>query len=69
MKLHETRQFSIRELASLIGTLVSMFPGVEFGPLHYRALERDEDLALKMAGGNFEAKMTLSQSSIIDLKR
>ena len=29
------KQFSIRELASLIDTLLSTFPGVEFGPLHY----------------------------------
>ena len=36
-----TRMFmTIREVASLIYTLVSTFPGVQFGPFHYRALER-----------------------------
>ena len=38
---------TIRELTSLIGTLVSTFPRVELGPLHYHTLEHDEDLALK----------------------
>ncbi len=38
---------TISELASLIGTLVSTFPRVELGPLHYRTLEHDKDLALK----------------------
>ena len=34
------RQFTIREVASFIGTLVSSFPRVEFGPLHYRHILR-----------------------------
>ena len=38
---------TIREVALLIGTLVSTFPGVQFGPLHYRTLERDKNLALR----------------------
>ena len=37
---------TIREVTSLIGTLVSTFPGVQFGPLH-RTLERDKNLALR----------------------
>ncbi len=49
-----------REVASFIGKLVSAFPGVEFGPLHYRNLESDKDRALKHSVANFEAKMTLS---------
>ncbi|CAB4039512.1 Hypothetical predicted protein, partial [Paramuricea clavata] len=31
--------FTIRQVVSLIGSLVSSFPGVEFGPLHYRHIE------------------------------
>ncbi|CAB4037756.1 Hypothetical predicted protein [Paramuricea clavata] len=58
----------IRELASLIGTLVSTFPGVELGPLHYRTLEHDKDLALKRSNGNFDSEMSLSSPSIDDLK-
>lgn len=33
-KALRARELSIREVASLIGTLVSTFPGVEFGPLY-----------------------------------
>ena len=33
-------------LVTWIGTLVSIFPGVEFGPLYYRHLEWDEEMAL-----------------------
>ena len=37
------QQFTIRQVASFIGKLVSAFPGVEFGPLHYRQLLADKD--------------------------
>ena len=52
---------SIRDVASLLGTLVSTFPGVEYGSLHYRTLERDKDMALKSANGNFDAVMSASK--------
>ena len=58
---------SIRDVASLIGTLVSTFPGVDYGPLLYRTLERDKDLALKSTNGNFDAVMSLSSASKLDL--
>ena len=35
------KRFTIREVASFLGTLVSSFPGVEFGPLHFRHIEVD----------------------------
>lgn len=47
------RQFTVREVASFIGTLVSSFPGVEFGPLHYRHIEADKELNLNLNEGNF----------------
>jgi hypothetical protein len=67
---HLLKQTSIiiRELASLIGTLVSTFPGVELGPLHYRTLEHDKGLALKRSNGNFGSEMSLISISIDDLK-
>ena len=58
---------TIREVASLIGTLVSTFPGVQFGPLNYRTLERDKNLALRFSSGNFDSNMSLSAASIADL--
>ncbi|XP_071948906.1 uncharacterized protein [Antedon mediterranea] len=59
---------SIRAFASLIGKLVATFPGVEYGPLHYRHLVRDKDLALRHSAGNFEVMMILSEESIIELE-
>ncbi len=42
-------EFTIRKIASLTGTLVGTFPGVEFGPVYYRNLEYDKDAASKSA--------------------
>ena len=67
-KFLKAKEFTIREIASLTGTLVSMFPGVEFGPLYYRSLEHDKDTNLKLAAGDFEKKMFLSSDSIDELK-
>ncbi len=58
----------IRELAQIIGKLVSSFPGVLYGPLYYWHLERDKTAALAIAHGNFDAKMTLSEQSALELK-
>ena len=33
---------TIRTLFSLIGKITSSFPGVRYGPLHYRDLEREK---------------------------
>ncbi|XP_028394531.1 uncharacterized protein LOC114518732 [Dendronephthya gigantea] len=55
---------TIRRVASLIGSLVSSFPGVEFGPLHYRYIEADKDYNLKLHQGNFDAEMSLSADSL-----
>ena len=51
---------TVRVVAQLIGTLVSCFPGVEYGPLFYRDLEFDKCDALKCHKGNFEGVMQLS---------
>lgn len=58
------KYFTIRQVAMLIGTLVSSFPGVEYGPLYYRDLESDKDLYLKNNNGNFDGLMTLSKDSL-----
>ena len=61
---HPNKQFSIREVASFLGTLVSSFPGVQFGPLHYRQIEVDKERNLKLNQGNFDALMSLSSDSL-----
>ena len=65
-KLHDFRvknTKTIRDLASIIGSLISTFPAVPVGPLHYRNLERFKIQQLKSARGNFEAALsTLPQA-------
>ncbi|XP_068726484.1 uncharacterized protein [Montipora capricornis] len=57
----------IFEVAKVIGILVSNFPGVELGPLHYRALEHDKTSALAANVGNYEASLHLSDTSVEEL--
>ena len=37
---------TIRRLASVIGSVISLFPAIPLGKLHYRALEKDKTVAL-----------------------
>ena len=57
----------ISEVAEVIGLLVSIFPGVQFGPLHYRFLERDKTHALITHKGDYKSDMTLTSSSVAEL--
>lgn len=59
---------SLRSLAKLIGSLVGLFPGVEFGKLHYRNLERLKIEGLKANRGNFDSKVHLTHESRKDLE-
>ena len=60
--------FTIRELAQIIGIFISCVPGVEYGLMHYRALELQKISALKINKGNFEAKLQgLTRESKNDL--
>ena len=54
---------SIRKVARVIGKIVATFPAVQYGPLHYRYLERDKVQALKAACGHFDRPMTLSMEA------
>lgn len=67
-KIKMLTQVSIQELASLIGLLVSSFPGVIHGPLFYRSLETDKTKALRLNKGNYQALTTLSQDSLRELQ-
>ena len=55
--------FTIREVASMIGTLITTVPRMEFGLLYYRNLEHDKDVF-----GNYEEKMSLSRESYEELE-
>lgn len=53
----------VRQLAKVLGLLVSSFSAVEYGPLFYRSLEKEKTLALSQNYGNFDATMYLSNAS------
>ncbi|XP_067021506.1 uncharacterized protein [Acropora muricata] len=65
--LSETK-VTIRELAHVIGLLVSSLPGVQFGRLHYRQLEKDKSRALQLCKGNCDGPVTLSNDSRSELE-
>ena len=60
-------KLTIRELAQLIGVLVSSFPGVQYGPLHYRSLEIVKTKALTLNKGNFDAMLTINSAGMKDI--
>ena len=59
---------TIREVACLIGFMVSCTPGVEFAELFCKQLEIEKSEALKNAKGNFEAVMKLSNIALEDVR-
>ena len=61
--VHLQGPVQIREVASVVGLMVSAFSGVQYVPLFYRSLENDETNALKCNGWDLEEKMTLSSLS------
>ena len=60
LNLHKV---TIRELAQLIGKLVSTEPAIRYAPLFYKSLEIEKDKHLKTNAGNFEAKVCISAES------
>ena len=59
----DASQVTITDVAQALGYMVSSFPGVMFGPLYFRQLERDKMEALKCNKGVFDAFMTISDTA------
>ena len=57
----------IRTVSSAVGCFIAALPGVKYGGLFYRNLERCKNLALKSAKGNFEKTMKLTYQAQQDL--
>ena len=57
----------IREVASVVGLMVSCFPGFKYAPLFYRALENDKTDALTQTGWNHDEHMQISDLAKKDL--
>lgn len=55
--------FVIRDIASFIGNLVASLPGVLYGALYYRFLEKCKIDALRSSRGDFDSTMTLSDDA------
>ena len=49
---------TIRELTSVIGSVISLFPAIPFCKLHYRTLEKDKTNALKKFAGSFDNQIS-----------
>ena len=54
-QLFSMKHPSIRFLAKVIGTIVSVFPAVKYAPLYYRALENNKIRALEICKGDFDS--------------
>ena len=54
--LSNCKKPTIREVAKVLGLIVSSFPGVAYGPLHYRYLHLDKTTALNQANGTLMSK-------------
>lgn len=59
---------TIRDLARVIGKIISSLPGIMHGALYYRCLEKDKTLYLTKSKGNFEHTMQLSENAISELQ-
>ena len=56
------------QLASVIGSYISLFPALTLGKLHYRNLEKEKTKALKLHQGNFNSKLgTLNSLAVQEL--
>jgi len=61
------RKPTIKELASVIGMLISTFPAIPYGKLHYRNLEKCKIEALKFHKGDFMAPVTIEPLAELEL--
>ena len=66
--LLKARKLTIREVAELIGLIVSSFTAVEFGRLHYRHLELNKVQALKVAAGDFDKPIVLTDEAKTEIQ-
>lgn len=58
--LYNRKWAKIRQVAKVLGLMVSSFSAVEFGPLHYRDIEKDKTSALQMERGDYDSQMYIT---------
>lgn len=62
LSLYHKSDEVIRKVARVLGLIVSTFSAVQYGPLHYREIEREKIHALQLSMGDFNAIMPVTQS-------
>lgn len=67
-KLRKKQVKTIRIVARVLGLMVSTFTAVDYGPLHYRNIEREKIKALKSSRGDFDGLMLISGTIKSDLQ-
>ena len=65
--LVKSKYVTVRDVAHVIGLLVSSLPAVQFGALYYRRLELNKITALRQNQGDYDAVMNLSEHSKAEL--
>ena len=60
---------NIRQLASIIGSVIPVFHTVPLGKMYYRDLEMQKVSFLEKESGNFETKIALKQHIVTELQR
>ena len=66
-ELLEKHKPSIREVAGLVGLMISYLPAFHYASAHVKNLEKDKIEALKISRGDFNASMQISQRGIEDI--
>ena len=67
-KVFNKHNVKIQDVAAITGKIVAIFPGAQYGRLHYRELEKDKTTALKLNRGSYDALMVLSKGALRDLE-
>ena len=65
--LRDMKSPSIREVASVLGLMISFIPGAEMGQLHYRQLEYCKNKALFHSCFDFSKTMSLNSGALEDI--
>ena len=67
LKLLNTNRPTIRQVAGVVGLMVSCTPGIEYGFAHIKSLEREKNAALASQGFSYDAKMWISDTAKEDV--
>ena len=68
VKFLEIKKPKIKDLASVIGTVISTFPAIPYGKMHYRNSEKHKIEALKITKGDFMAPVIINPLIKLELQ-